>query len=141
MLQPGTGDGSAAGRLPTLGAMAAPPTLEQIQDRLRRFRDERDWAQFHSPANLASAISIEAAELLELFLWASADEEKEVLASLRQEVEAELADVMIQCLNFAESADIDVLGAIDRKIDKNAEKYPVALSKGQSIKYSRRSSE
>jgi NTP pyrophosphatase (non-canonical NTP hydrolase) len=121
--------------------MAAPPTLEQIQDRLRRFRDERDWAQFHSPANLASAISIEAAELLELFLWASADEEKEVLASLRQEVEAELADVMIQCLNFAESADIDVLGAIDRKIDKNAEKYPVALSKGQSIKYSRRSSE
>jgi dCTP diphosphatase len=118
--------------------MGSPPTLEQIQDRLRRFRDEREWAQFHSPANLASAISIEAAELLELFLWASTDQEKETLASRHEEIEAELADVLIQCLNFAEAAEIDVLGAIDRKIDANAEKYPVALSKGRSTKYSRR---
>lgn len=61
-----------------------------------------------------------------------------MLESRRAEVEAELADVMIQCLNFAEAAGIDVLKAIDRKIDSNAERYPVTLSKGQSTKYSRR---
>jgi NTP pyrophosphatase (non-canonical NTP hydrolase) len=120
--------------------MGSRPTLEQIQERLRDFRDEREWARFHSPANLASAISIEAAELLELFLWSSGETEKEVLTSRHLEIEAELADVMIQCLNFADAAEIDVLGAIDRKIDENAEKYPVALSKGRSTKYSRRSS-
>ncbi len=61
--------------------MDAPTTLEQIQERLRSFRGERDWAQFHSPANLASAISVEAAELLELFLWSSNETEDEILAS------------------------------------------------------------
>ncbi len=118
--------------------MDSPPTLEQIQERLRSFRDERDWAQFHRPANLASAISVEAAELLEHFLWSSSETENKILASRHEEIEAELADVMIQCLNFAEAAGIDVLSAIDRKIDSNAERYPVTLAKGQSTKYSRR---
>lgn len=114
--------------------MEGAPDLAAVQARLKSFRDERDWAQFHSPGNLAKAISIEAAELLELFLWASPGDEDEVMASRRGEVEAELADVLIQCLNFANTTGIDVLAAIDRKIGLNGEKYPAAEWKGKAGK-------
>jgi NTP pyrophosphatase (non-canonical NTP hydrolase) len=109
--------------------------LEQIQDRLRQFRDERDWTQFHSPANLAAAISVEAGELLELFLWAGSGGGNDVLKSKRTEIEEELADILIQCLNFAAIADIEILDAIDRKIDRNAAHYPVERSHGRATKY------
>jgi NTP pyrophosphatase (non-canonical NTP hydrolase) len=108
--------------------------LSEIQARLERFRDERDWAQFHGPANLAKAISVEAAELLELFLWVSGGGEETVLRERRAAVEAELADVIIQCLNFASVTRIDVVDAVRRKIDANAEKYPVAEWKGRAGK-------
>jgi len=110
--------------------------LAAVQARLRSFRDERDWAQFHGPGNLAKAISVEAAELLELFLWVSGEGEDEVLEERRAEVEAELADVLIQCLNFANTAGIDVIDAVNRKIVRNAEKYPVAVWKGKAGKAS-----
>ncbi|HEX6456699.1 MAG TPA: nucleotide pyrophosphohydrolase [Solirubrobacterales bacterium] len=106
-----------------------------VQARLERFRDERDWAQFHGPANLAKAISVEAAELLELFLWVGGEGEEEVMENRRSEVEAELADVLIQCLNFANATGIDVGAAIDRKIESNGERYPVERSKGSASKY------
>lgn len=110
-------------------------SLEEIQSRLAKFRDDRDWARFHSPANLASAISVEAAELVELFLWSSQENEAQVLESRQEDIEAELADVLIQCLNFAAATDIDVLTAVDRKITRNAEKYPVDQAKGKAAKY------
>jgi dCTP diphosphatase len=108
--------------------------LAAVQARLGKFRDERDWAQFHGPGNLAKAIAVEAAELLELFLWVSGEGEGEVLEERRAEVEAELADVLIQCLNFASATGIDVIDAVDRKITRNAEKYPVATWKGKAGK-------
>jgi NTP pyrophosphatase (non-canonical NTP hydrolase) len=110
-------------------------SLEQVQERIRQFRDERDWTQFHSPANLAAALSVEAGELLELFLWAGPEGGGEVLESRRPEVEDELADVLIQCLNFSAIAEIDVLEAMNRKIDRNAERYPVERSRGRATKY------
>lgn len=115
--------------------MEGAPDLAAVQARLKRFRDERDWAQFHSPGNLAKAISVEAAELLELFLWASPGGEAETMASRRAEVEAELADVLIQCLNFADATGVDVLAAVNRKIDDNEERYPVEKAKGSARKY------
>jgi NTP pyrophosphatase (non-canonical NTP hydrolase) len=106
-----------------------------VQARLERFRDAREWAQFHSPGNLAKAISVEAAELLELFLWVAGEGEGEALNAQRAEVEAELADVMIQCLNFASAAGIDVIAAVNRKIEINEERYPPDEVRGSARKY------
>jgi NTP pyrophosphatase (non-canonical NTP hydrolase) len=111
------------------------PSLAEIQRRLERFRDERDWSQFHSLSNLAAAISVEAGELLELFLWSPPADETEIVAGKRDEIEAELADVFIQCLNFAASAEIDLLEAVNRKIDHNGENYPASHAKGKATKY------
>jgi NTP pyrophosphatase (non-canonical NTP hydrolase) len=111
--------------------------LNEIQSRLRRFRDDRDWDQFHRPSSLASAISVEAAELLELFLWSSPSDEEALLETRREQVEEELADVLIQCLNFADAAGVDVLVAIDQKIDRNGKRYPVDSSRGRATKYDR----
>lgn len=112
------------------------PRLDDIQRQLEEFRDERDWSQFHSLANLAAAISVEAGELLELFLWSPPTEEREILARKRAAIESELADVMIQCLNFASAAEVDVLAAMARKIEENREKYPVSRARGSAAKYS-----
>ena len=101
------------------------PTLDTIRTRLATFRDERDWARFHSLKDLAAAIAIEAGELQELLLWQRVEDEDALLRGRRDDIEDELADVLIQCLNFAAAAEIDVLSVIDRKIDKNADKYPV----------------
>jgi dCTP diphosphatase len=109
--------------------------LAAVQARLKRFRDAREWAQFHSPGNLAKAISVEAAELLELFLWVAGEGEDEALSTQRAEVEAELADVMIQCLNFANAAGIDVIAALNRKIEINEERYPADQVRGSAHKY------
>src|SRR5438045_2331891 len=100
-------------------------TLDDARERLRRFRDARDWAKFHNPKDLAAAIAIEAGELQELFLWVSPERSSDVLSERRSAVQEELADILIQCLNFAEVAGIDVLDAVENKIDANEEKYPV----------------
>jgi NTP pyrophosphatase (non-canonical NTP hydrolase) len=109
--------------------------LAALQERLERFRDERDWAQFHSPANLAKAIVVEAAELLELFLWERGEAEAELSSERRAEVEAELADVVIQCLNLASATEIDLVDAVNRKIEVNEERYPAEKARGTSSKY------
>jgi NTP pyrophosphatase (non-canonical NTP hydrolase) len=109
--------------------------LIAVQARLERFRDERDWARFHGPTNLAKAISVEAAELLELFLWVGEEGEDEVMAARRDDVEAELADVLIQCLNFANATGVDVLAAVDRKIQSNEQRYPVEKARGNARKH------
>lgn len=83
----------------------------------------------------SGAISIEAAELQELFLWISSQGSSELLRKRLPDVQAELADVLIQCLNFADAAGIDVLRAIESKIDANEEKYPVDKARGSAAKY------
>lgn len=102
--------------------------LEDFQTRVRRFTEDRDWGQFHSPANLAKSISIEAAELLECFQWS--DEGYD-----RAHVLEELADVMIYCLQMVEVLDVDVIDILNRKMDLNEKKYPVDKAKGLSEKY------
>jgi dCTP diphosphatase len=119
----------------TLGCVEGRSDLAAVRARLERFRDERDWAQFHGPANLAKAISVEAAELLELFLWVGGDGEGEVMAARREEVEAELADVLIQCLNFANATGIDPIAAVNRKIESNEARYPVEKARGNARKH------
>jgi len=115
--------------------MEGTPDLAALQARLARFRDEREWARFHTPGNLAKAISVEAAELLEHFLWVAGEEEVAAVDARRGEVEAELADVLIQCLNFAAATGIDVVEAVSRKIDRNEQRYPAEKARGTSAKY------
>jgi NTP pyrophosphatase (non-canonical NTP hydrolase) len=106
--------------------------IEEITAALINFRDERDWKQFHDSKNLASAISIEAAELNELFLWKNLKESEEVD---KQKLREELADVLAFSFLLAERHDLDIKTIMLDKIKKNGEKYPVAKAKGSATKY------
>lgn len=106
--------------------------LNEITQALIEFRNERDWAQFHDSKNLALAISIEAAELNELFLWKEVREAEEVN---RERLSEELADVFAFALLLAEKHKLDVRTIVLDKIRKNAEKYPVQKARGSARKY------
>ena len=106
--------------------------IQAIIEKLIQFRDERDWKQFHDSKNLATAISIEAAELNELFLWKDVQASEEVDVD---KIKDELADVLAYCFLLAEKHDLDVKEIILEKIKKNAAKYPVDKAKGTSKKY------
>ena len=103
--------------------------LKHLQEKLREFRDDRDWAQFHNAKDLALALSIEAAELNELFLWKQPED-----ANI-EKVKDELADVFGYALLLADKFDFDIKEIISNKIQKNAEKYPVDKAKGTAKKY------
>lgn len=107
-------------------ARAAPriPRMQDTLAKIRRFRDERDWKQFHDPKSLAASISIEAAELLELFQWMSGPEATRFAAENRERVSEEIADVAIYLFELADITGIDLAAAIDDKLAKNAQKYP-----------------
>ena len=106
--------------------------IQLIVKQLIQFRDERDWKQFHDSKNLATAISIEAAELNELFLWKDLQASEEVDVD---KIKDELADVLAYCFLLAEKHDLDVKEIVLEKIKKNAAKYPVDKAKGTSKKY------
>ena len=112
-------------------------SFEQLTEQITAFRDERDWEQFHTPRNLASALAIEAAELQEVLLWKDDEEISELVASKPGHIKLsdEAADVLIYALLFCESAGIDPDAAIRIKLKKNAEKYPVDRAKGSAAKY------
>lgn len=103
--------------------------MDELIKRIVKFRDDRDWEQFHSPENLAKSIVIEAAELLENFQWDGEYDE--------ENVKEELADVMNYCLLLADRLDIDIIENMHRKIDQNEKKYPVSKAKGTSKKYTK----
>ena len=107
-------------------------TFEEAAGAVRSFRDERDWAQFHNPKDLAISISLEAAELLECFQWSGTDL---VVGRERDHMVEELADVAIYCIHLADALGTDLPGAIAAKMEKNAAKYPVDASRGNSKKY------
>ena len=109
--------------------------LTDIRDRLRQFAKERDWDQFHSPKNLASALSVEAAELLEHFQWMTETESSNVDADRKAKIEEELADVLLYLIRIADKLDVDLLAAADAKLRINAAKYPVDRARGSSRKY------
>ena len=109
--------------------------LQQVVERIRQFRDARDWKQFHHPKDMAAGLAIEAAELMELFLWKNEQEQTEIVETKREQIEDELADIGMFLLELADNLNVDLLTAIEAKIEKNAEKYPVEKSKGRSAKY------
>ena len=103
--------------------------IQQLTEILRQFRDERDWAQFHNAKDLALALNIEAAELLEAFLW-KAPEQADIAV-----VKEELADVITFALLLADKYGLDVKQIVLEKMEQNARKYPVEKSKGSAKKY------
>jgi dCTP diphosphatase len=109
--------------------------LEPIQKKIISFRNERDWAQFHDPKNLAEAISIEAGELLETFLWKTTEQSRNLTSDELKNVKAELADIFIFLIYLCEEYDIDLLQETEAKLSINEKKYPVHKAKGSSKKY------
>jgi len=103
--------------------------MDELIDALKRFRDERDWKQFHNPKDLALALNIEAGELLEAFLWKQSED-----ADL-QKVREELADVFAFAFLLADACQLDVKDIVLEKIERNAEKYPVTKARGSAKKY------
>ena len=103
--------------------------ISEILARFREFVSERDWGQFHNPKDLAIAISIEANELLEHFLWKDADR------VTREQAARETADVLIYCFMLCDKLDIDIIEAMHRKIDENGIKYPAEKARGRIDKY------
>lgn len=110
--------------------------LVQLRDALRQFAAERDWDQFHSPKNLASALAVEAAELLERFQWLTEDESRNLSPADLARVREELADVLNYLVRLADKLDVDLLEAARDKIGKNALKYPAEKARGSARKYS-----
>ncbi len=105
-------------------------SLKILSEKIDQFNKERDWDQFHSPANLAKSISIEANELLECFQWS--DENYNV-----DDVKAELADVLSYCIQMASKLELDIKEIVLEKLDETAKKYPVEKARGVSTKYDR----
>ena len=101
---------------------------QETKERIRRFRDERDWSQFHTPENLAKSIVIESAELLECFQWNADDYDI-------QHVKEELADVLVYAQHLLDSLGLDPDEIINMKMDQNEKKYPVEKAKGSAAKY------
>ncbi|UCE77288.1 MAG: nucleotide pyrophosphohydrolase [Gammaproteobacteria bacterium] len=109
--------------------------LEQLSRRLRRFAQERDWEQFHSPKNLSMALIAECAELVEHFQWLTEEQSHDLPDDKRVEVELEMADIQIYLLRLAERLGVDLLGAVERKIAINEHKYPADRVRGSAKKY------
>ena len=110
------------------GASVSEETIEKI----RRFRDERDWRQFHNPKDLAISISLEAAELLEVFQWSAGDV---YCREKTDKIREELADVLLYCMLMADACGLDPDAIMQEKLKRNEEKYPVELAKGSREKY------
>ncbi len=109
--------------------------LIQLRDALREFARQREWDPFHSPKNLASALSVEAAELLEHFQWLTEEQSRALAPDLRQAVGEELADVLLYLIRLADKLDLDLVAVARAKLERNAEKYPVDKARGSSRKY------
>lgn len=114
--------------------------IRSIQQQLQSFAQERDWDQFHNPKNLAAALSVEASEILELFQWLSPEQSLTLKDNPKEKQHAadEIADTFIYLLRLADKLEIDIEAAIESKMKKNAEKYPVELARGNATKYNKR---
>ena len=110
--------------------------IQSLTNELRTFAKQRDWEQFHSPKNLASALTVEAAELLEHFQWMTEEQSRQPSAAKTAEIAAEAADVFLYLLQVCDKLSIDLVMAAKEKIQVNKKKYPVELVRGSSKKYS-----
>ena len=113
--------------------------IKEIQNKLAKFAEERDWDQFHSPKNLVMALTSEVGELTELFQWLTEGQSSiKDDSSKTDEIRQEIADIFIYLLRLADKLDIDIEEAVREKIEINAKKYPIDLAKGNATKYNRR---
>lgn len=109
--------------------------LQSLTESLREFAKDRDWDQFHSPKNLAAALSVEAAELLEHFQWLTEEQSRNLPTLAKAEVGAEAADVLLYLLQLCDKLQIDLMLAARKKLIVNGEKYPIERALGSSRKY------
>ncbi|MEH0861973.1 nucleotide pyrophosphohydrolase [Halobacteriovorax sp. DPLXC-1] len=111
--------------------------VEELKVKLRKFAEDRDWDQFHSPKNLSMALSVEVSELVEIFQWLGTKESLEIMGNdkKRKMVEDEVADIFYYLLRITDKLEIDLESVLMRKMIDNEQKYPVELSKGSAKKY------
>ncbi|MCC4596046.1 nucleotide pyrophosphohydrolase [Xanthomonas campestris pv. phormiicola] len=112
-----------------------PDSLHDLQTAQRAFAAERDWGQFHSPRNLAAALSVEAAELLEHFQWLDDAQSRQLSDDKKAQVGSEIADVLLYLVQLCDKLGIDPIAAAQQKMLVNAKKYPVERAKGRITKY------
>lgn len=110
-------------------------SLNNLREKINAFVKERDWDQFHTPKNLAMAMIVEAAELVEQFQWNTPEESQQLTPEKREAVSHELADTFVYLLRIAEVLEIDLIEAANQKIALNAKKYPVEKARGKNNKY------
>ena len=111
--------------------------INKITEKIKKFRDERDWLQFHNHKDMALSLVLEAAEVLEHFQWKSPDEVASHGKMHKDEISEELADVAMYLFELADNLGIDLRKAIESKLKKNARKYPIAKAKGRHTKYNK----
>ncbi|HCZ07475.1 MAG: hypothetical protein PWP37_957 [Thermotogota bacterium] len=109
--------------------------LTDVVEKLKNFRDSRDWRKFHDPKNLAMSIAIEAAELMEIFQWVNSNDSLDKAREQEHRVREEVADILLYLLSLADTLQIDLRNACLEKLDLNEKRYPVAESYGRALKY------
>lgn len=112
-----------------------PDSIQIIVSKIKQFRDERDWMQFHDPKSMAISIALEAGEIMEHFQWKNKEEAEQYARDHKVEIGEEMADVAAYLFELADNLGIDLLAAMDKKLAKNAAKYPVEKAKGVHTKY------
>jgi dCTP diphosphatase len=116
-------------------AKVAGTELDQLKHKLRQFVAERDWDQFHSPKNLSMALIAEAAELVEHFQWLTEEQSAKLTPEKIAEIELELADILIYLIEMADRLQLDLMAAVEKKLELNAHKYPANKVRGSAKKY------
>ena len=111
--------------------------IKAITAKIKNFRDERDWLQFHDPKNMAVSIILEASELLEHFQWKTKEEVQKYLKANKNDVQEEIADIAMYLFELADNLGIDIIKAMEQKLEKNSKKYPVSKAKGKHTKYTK----
>jgi NTP pyrophosphatase (non-canonical NTP hydrolase) len=111
--------------------------IEELTKRIIKFRDERDWKQFHNPKDVALSMVLEAGEVMEHFQWKDKEEVEEYLKQNKNDVAEEIADVLYYVLLMSHDLNIDITEALDKKLTKNESRYPIEKAKGNHTKYNK----
>jgi NTP pyrophosphatase (non-canonical NTP hydrolase) len=111
--------------------------INDLTERILAFRNARDWKQFHNPKDMALSLVLEAAEVMEHFQWKNQEEIERYIKTDKESIAEELADVLYWVLLMSHDLDIDILDALEKKMKKNEEKYPVEKAKGKNVKYNK----
>ena len=109
--------------------------IQELIEKVIKFRDDRDWKQFHTPKDLAINVSLEASEVLEHFLWKNKKEIKEHIENHKSDIADELADVFVTILLMSHDLKVDIKDAVLNKLKQNEKKYPISRAKGKHLKY------